>query len=298
MKAPFRKRIVRVILIAIAGFSLLFLFRFVYGYTTGASEAQEEYFSDFFEELGSVKRNYASDKFKYETAPQSTSNGNPAAQVAVDQKYEKTATLKSKTQKFDEEEKKIRLRIKEENAIIQYEHNAGKKGNRELHLLIGIPPQKFDTFYVELLKIGTIASKEITKIDKTNEFNTLNAKKASLEITRQSLLEIKKQSGKIDEYINLQNRILEIEQELQNLGVSLGDFDEENEFCTFRFTLLETRAIKPITLLHRLKVAFEWAVQYYLLLLGILALAAVFGFFLLLIIDKVLPSIISRVNQQ
>jgi len=54
---------------------------------------------------------------------------------------------------------------------------------------------------------------------------------------------------------------------------------------------------KPISLLHRLKVSFEWAVQYYLLFAAIIALTAVFAFFLLLIINKVLPSIINRVNQ-
>ncbi len=159
-----------------------------------------------------------------------------------------------------------------------------------------MPPAKFDSLYEKLLKIGRVASKEITKIDKTNEFANLNAKKASLEITRQSLLEIRKQSGKIDEYINLQNRILEIEQELQSLGVLLGNFDAENEFCTIRFSLQESRIV-TISMLHRIKVAFEWAVQYYLLLLAILAVASIFAFFFLLIIDKLIPGIITRMNQ-
>jgi hypothetical protein len=94
----------------------------------------------------------------------------------------------------------------------------------------------------------------------------------------------------------LQNRILEIEQELQGLGVLLGDFSEENEFCTVRFSLAESREIK-ISLLHRLKVAFEWSIKYYIMLLGIVSLASVFAFFLLLIIDKILPSIMNKLNQ-
>jgi hypothetical protein len=190
----------------------------------------------------------------------------------------------------------LRDHIKNENGIIQYEENSGQRGSRSLHLLIGIPPAKFDSSYSALLKIGTIRSKEITKIDKTNEFKNLNAKKASLEITRQSLLDIKKQSGRIEEYINLQNRILEIEQELQGLGVLLGDFDAENEFCTIRFSLHEGRDIKVSTL-HRIKVAFEWSVQYYLLFVAIAATASIFAFFFLLIIDKLIPGIITKINQ-
>jgi hypothetical protein len=302
MNAPFKKRLIRVLLIATAGFILLFAFRFIYGYTTGAQEVGEEYISSFFDDLGSVKRNYASDKYKFRKAEASTTNAPTTQQPAggefnVDQKYEKTATIKSRTTKYEDDEKGLRDKIKTENAIIQYEQSSGGRGNRELHLMIGIPPEKFDSFYLDLLKIGTVRSKDITKIDKTNEFKNLNAKKTSLEITRQSLLEIKKQSGKIDEYINLQNRILEIEQELQNLGVALGDFDEENEFCTVRFSLAETRVV-TISMLHRVKVAFEWAIQYYLLTACILAAVAFFGFFLLLIIDKMLPSIINRMNQQ
>lgn len=288
-----------------AGFLVLFVFRFIYGYTTGMSEMREEYFSDFFSEREELRHNYASDSYKFmkdaapsykEANPDAPASPAAAQEFNVEQKYEKTATIKSRSANFEEDEKKLRTKIKGYNAIIQYEENSGQKGDRELHLSIGIPPEKFDTFYIDVLKIGKVKAKEITKTDKTNEFKNLNARKASLESMRQSLLEIKKQSGRIEEYVNLQNRILEIEQELQNLGVSLGSFDEENEFCTVRLSLYETYEIK-VSMLHRVKVAFEWAAQYYLMILGIVALAALFGFFLLLIIDKVLPSIVNRVNQ-
>ena len=44
--------------------------------------------------------------------------------------------------------------------------------------------------------------------------------------------------------MGLENRILEIEQQLQGLGVSLGNFDDENEFCTVHFSLLEGKEVK------------------------------------------------------
>ncbi len=302
MTASFKNRLLKILIGSGLVFIALFAFRFVYGYTTGAREVQEEYFSDFFSSIENQKRNYASNKYRYLKSEGGNGGGGGALPTVkpqefdVNQKFEKTATVKSKTTKYEEDETTLREKIKTENAIIQYEQNSGGKGNRELHLMIGIPPNKFEMFYDGILKIGTVGSKEITKIDKTNEFKTLNAKKASLEITRKSLLEIKKQSGRIDEFINLQNRILEIEQELQNLGVMLGDFDEENEFCTVRFSLIEKKIV-AISMLHRLKVAFEWTVQYYLLTMCILAASTFFGFFLLLIIDKLLPSIIGRMNQ-
>jgi len=306
MQLSFKKRLVRFVGISVAGFLVFFIFRFVYGFTTGASEVGEEYISDFFSDLEDVRHNYASDRYKYlksEASDAMSASPSGAGQIAaqshevdVTQKYEKTATVRSKSVKFEEEEKQLREKIKTENAIIQYEQNSGGKGYRQLHLLIGVAPEKFDTFYQDMLKIGSIRSKEITKIDKTNEFRNLNAKKASLEITRQSLIELKKQHGQIEEFVNLQNRILEIEQQLQDLGVLLGNFDEENEFCTVRFSLLETHEVK-ISTLHRVKVAFEWSVQYYLLFLSIVAVAAFAAFFILLIIDKIIPGIMARLNQ-
>lgn len=290
---------IRTIVVLIIGFFVLFLFRFIYGYTTGLSELQEEELSSFFGDSEGVRKNYASDSYKFKRPVGGAADGVASAQLQqfdVNQKYEKTATVRTRTKQFENDEKHTRATIKKFNSIVQFEKNTGRKGNRSIFFLIGAPPDNFDSLYAEMLKVGSVLSKEIVKVDKTSEFKNLNARKNSLEITRQSHLEIKKQSGKIDEYINLQNRILEIEQELQSLGVQLGDFSEENEFCTVKLSLSESHEIK-VSFLHRVKVAFEWAAQYYLMLLGITAFAATTGFFLLLIIDKLLPSIINRINQ-
>jgi hypothetical protein len=60
--------------------------------------------------------------------------------------------------------------------VIQYEQNSGNPGSRTLQLLIGVKPERFDSFYTEVQKIGRILSKSITKTDKTNEYLQLNAK--------------------------------------------------------------------------------------------------------------------------
>ncbi|MFM7431369.1 MAG: DUF4349 domain-containing protein [Flammeovirgaceae bacterium] len=297
MKSNFKTRLVKIIGLLIIGFIVLFAFRFIYGYTTGATELGEESISNLFSDETSLKRNYASDSYKFQKSDRSqTGNQSIQNEFSIDQKYEKTATVKSKTNDFEKDDALVKGEIKRFNAIIQYEQNTGKKGNRTTSLLLGVAPERFDSLYEAVIKIGNLTTKEITKVDKTSEFKNLNAKKASLEITRQSLLEIKKQNGRIEEFISLQNRILEIEQELQGLGVLLGDFSEENEFCTVRFSLVERHEIK-ISLLHRIKVAFEWSVKYYIIFIGIFCFASIVAFFLLLIIDKLLPSIMNKINQ-
>ena len=85
--------------------------------------------------------------------------------------------------------------------------------------------------------------------------------------------------------MGLENRILEIEQQLQGLGVSLGDFDDENEFCTVQFSLLEGKELR-IGVMQRIKVALEWTVKIYLRIMTTLFFLTLFAYLLLLGIEK------------
>ncbi len=284
------KRIMRLVKWFLLGFVALYVFRLVYGYTDSNMKGYEEneYISDYLNTIES-KKNYASSKWnrKQSFNKEDYSEKEASAQIQTgEQKFEKIASVKSKSDKFDQDEKNIRANVKKYNSLIQYEHNQGNPGNRELHLSIGVPPENFDVFLEEVKKIGKLKSIQVTKTDKTNEYRNLNAQKASLEKTRNTLIELKNKDGKIDEFVALSNRILEIEEQLQSLGVSLGDFDSENEFCTVQFTIAEGRFI-PISFYHRAKVALEWTINYYCIFMLIIFFASGTGFFIVWIYDKI-----------
>lgn len=279
MKTKFKKRLRKGVIYLIISFVALFLFRLAYGYTKEAT-ANSNSEPSFFQEIASTRVNYASKKYKINT----NSNSSPET-VNVDQKYEKIATVNTKSSEFEKEQKLLYQEIKAKDAIIQFEQNSGNNGSRRLQLLIGVQPEKFDLLYDLLCKIGNVQSKEIIKKDKTNEYKQLNAKKESLLKIRTSLIELKSKGGKIEEFINLENRILSIEEELQGLGVQLGNYDEENEFCTIKFSLLEG-AKNKISLLHRIKVAFDWTITTYLQWIAILFFMSGLVYVILLITDK------------
>jgi len=262
-------------------FIVLFLFRLLYGYlATGTGIAYEDN-RDFFSSVDNLRKNYASEKIMF--------NGNNVqqrAEAASAQKYEKTAMVKSKTSGFEKDQADTRAATRRFDGVIQYEQSLGNKGNRELHLLIGITPALFDSFYAVIRDIGTLKATEITKVDKTNDYRKLNAKKASLEKTLASLEELKSKSGQISDYVTLHDKILEIETQLQELGVELGDFNTENEFCTVKFSLYEGAVEKKIGLLPRIKVALEWTIKYYAVFVGSLLVLSLLVFILLLIADK------------
>ncbi len=280
MASTFRQRLKKLILFLILGFVALFLFRLAYGYTLTFSDNLGS--SSFFDNINGLRRNYASKEYAYESKSNSSSQG----AMTMDQKYEKVAQITTKSSQFDPDEKQARQRVEQHKALIQFEQKSGNTGNRQLNMVIGVPPENFDSLYQQLIRIGKVKAKQITKNDKTNEYKELNARKISLEQTRSSLIDLKAKSGKIEEYMQLENRILDIEQQLQALGVSLGDFDDENEFCTVHFSLREGKERK-IGFLQRVKVALEWTVGLYLQIMALLFCLSAFAYFVLLILEKI-----------
>jgi hypothetical protein len=278
MQKKTRKLIWRIFWILIGLFIALFLFRILYGYTIKPEETT--YSTHFFDELNNSKRNYASKEYDFKGE-----NPNSGSNNKMDQKYEKIAEIHAKSSAFDAEELLIREHIGKYNGLIQFEQKTGNKGRRALHLIVGVPPEQFDSLYDQLIVIGKTLSKQITKHDKTNEYKELNANKLSLEKVLTSMVELKSKGGKIQEYIELENRILELEQELQELGVNLGDFDEVNEFCTVKMSLLERTELN-ISFAHRVLVAIQWSVRIYLNFVLILFFASLSAWLIALLLGK------------
>lgn len=295
MKLSFKQRFWKVSKWLALVFLMMFVFRMLYGYFATGTDIQSDYSNDFFGHVDNLRKNYASEKvYKLDAV-----NKMSAQPMTNSQKYEKTANIKSKSSRFDEDDKSLKSITKQFDGIIQYERSTGNKGNRELHLMIGISPDLFDSFYNRVQRIGEIRSTDVKKIDMTTEYRQLNAKKESLEKTLASLNELKSRGGVIADYIALHDKILEIEQELQNLGVELGNFDSENEFCTIKFSLYEGASEHKVSMIHRVKVSLEWTIQYFAILMFALVCMSIGIFIILLVIDKlkILKSIQQTMNE-
>ena len=229
------------------------------------------------------KNNFASEKLKVERPSH-------AAAISVDQKYEKIASMKSKAAGFEEDERRVRELVTSHNALIQFEQASGLPGKRLLDLGIGVPPDNFEQMVSELKAIGELLSVQIDKKDKTNEYKDLMARRASLEKSRDALAALKTKAGKIEEFTDLEERLLGIEQQIQETGVKLGDFDQENEFCTVKLTLLETNTTAAVvagpSFRHRVAVALAWTIKYYAIGLGMLLCATIIALMLVVLMQR------------
>lgn len=272
----------------IALFVLLFVFRLLYTYYDNKQGDNDEQNSNqypsgsFFGSINNLRKNYASEKYVVNDAP--PSNG---VDFSTNQKYEKTAEINLRTSEFDKAEKKIKAQIQQYDAIIQYEQILGGKGHRKAHFLIGVSPNLFDKYYKEILKISSLNDCEVTKIDKTNEYRQLDAKKKTIENALNSLKELKNKNGQISDYVSLNDKILEIEEKAQELGVELGNFNQENEFCTVKLSIYEGNTIKSISFLFRVKISLEWTIKYFAIIIVSVFFMCLAVLIILTILDKI-----------
>ena len=295
MRTNFKTRFWKISRWFIGIFIVLFAFRLLYGYVATDSSNGNDYSDNFFSSIDNLRKNYASEKLAMKGGDVQVSSN-----IASNQKFEKTASIKTKTSEFENDEKLLKAKAKAYDAVIQYEQNLGQKGNRQIHLLIGVNPIKFDSIYIDLQKIGVIKATEITKVDKTNEYRQLNAKKTSIEKTLQSLNELKTKGGEIADFVALNDKILEIEAKAQELGVELGNFDTENEFCTVKLSMYEGATEKNVSFIHRVKIALEWTIKYFAIIILTSLVLTLTIFILLLLVDKlnIITVVKNKLNEQ
>ena len=203
------------------------------------------------------RRNYASAKIAVDQAPS-------GAQV-VEQKYERVSQIEARTEHWDSDIAAVKLAIEGAKALVQRENSYGLEGARVLSLSLGVIPDAFDPTVETLKAIGELRSANVIKTDRTSDFRALEARRLSLEKTRDGLARLRDSGAQLSDRIDLETRILEIEGQIQELGVSLGDFSELNSFCTVHFTLREapSGAWGP-RLLDAVLSALGWTVLVYL----------------------------------
>ena len=253
--------------LAAAIFLALFAFRLAvepaevtYAYAEAAFTARSQSFD-------MTKNNYAT----------ATKLAGPSGQPVGDsQKYEKIATVTEVTRDYDADRKRVDDLIAKQQGIVQFERASGLPGRRTLYLGVGVPPDHFDAFIDAVKAIGRNTQVEIIKNDKTNEYLQLRAKRATLEKARSGLEAVQASGGSVDERIHVQNRLTEIEERIQELGVSLGEFDSQNELCTVKLTLSETAGPTSNPWSRRIIDALEWTATRYALL-GVGFFGLVFG---------------------
>jgi hypothetical protein len=244
--------LLRAVVVAILVFTALFVLRFFLWESSRSTSETGIGSYNAQNAFDSSRKNYAQTR----------------ASVGDSQRYEKIATIAQRTENFDADRKRVEAAITEQGGIIQLERTSGLTGSRLLQLGVGVPPELFDKFVDTVRAIGVASQIEIAKNDKTNEYLQLRAKRTTLEKARAGLEVLKELGGSTDERMKVHNRLIEIEQQIQDLGVALGDFDSQNELCTVKLTLREYAKSAPASIKRRLLATTQWTASVFAGLAG------------------------------
>lgn len=179
---------------------------------------------------------------------------------------EKIARLGTSTTSFDRDQSAIRSALESHQAVVFNETNGGIAPSRRFSLEIGVHPDKFDALVEELRRVARLESVSVQQRDRTGEFRRLHAQRQSL---KKHLEAVQKLRGavnpSIDDQLKLEQKVQDIEKELQNIGVQLGDFVGKDSYYHVYVTLSEAdgRFDHDYALPLRVGHAFLWALAWW-----------------------------------
>ena len=211
-----------------------------------------------------LSSNYASERVVY--------TAGAAAPSVLDQKYERIANLVAKTVNYDSDMEQFNALIAGHRAVVQSENRRGLSGGRRADFRVGVRPESFDDMQAAVSKIGVLTSSSVTKTDKTYEYRQMLAEKETLERRRAGFEDLKKHGGSIPELLQLEEKIIEVEAQIQRQLIGLGEYSDDNALCTINYTLYEGTEAGT---LRKLWNALKWATATYAAIMGLLILSAI-----------------------
>jgi hypothetical protein len=182
--------------------------------------------------------------------------------------YEKTAALAAGTTAFEHDQERVRQTLQDQKAAIFSDKAEGVGAKRQLTLGISVHPDRFDALLKTLTQVGQVESIRVEQQDRTSEFRRLYAQRQSLKKHQEAILKLRG-GGKlsVEEALKLEQRIMEIEKEIQTVAVQLGDFLEKEPSYNLFVTLQEIQPgswhDRSFTVGRRLGNGFLWAVGWW-----------------------------------
>ena len=244
------KTVKRVFIALIILFAVIFVFCFIYQLADKINY-NRNYISNYHQPLyyglsDSLGKEYISmDSYSLSARNYASENqfitDDIGTEINYDQKYEMISNVTAYSENFENDAKILRKTVEDLNGVVQMEYTSGleEERNRRLWMSIGIPPGRFDLLVDRIKEIGTLTGFSINKVDKTAEFRSYLAQREGLERTLASYISLKFKTDIIADLLQLEEKIIETEKEILEMGVTLGVYDESQSMCTVDFTLVE-----------------------------------------------------------
>ncbi len=180
-------------------------------------------------------------------------------QVKNEEKLVYTGSVRLETRNFEESSQEITDIIKRFNAVTQSmrEQTSDYDNTRYLYLTVRVPAADYNAF-LEALKSGSGTVKDIqSNVDNiTKQYNDNEIEITSLEAQHERLLELMKTAENLSDIIQLEERISQVEADLNKHYTYRNQMDADVAYSTVTITLSEKVRENPQTFLQRVADAF------------------------------------------
>ncbi len=157
------------------------------------------------------------------------------------------ATLEMETKTFDH----FLVTVRQKAAALQgYTENASVEenvdGSRHATLVLRVPAEKLDSFLDGMESVGTVTSREESLRDVTQEYIDVDSRIRALETEQQSLLELLQKADKLEDILEIQDRLSEVRGSLESLKGQMQALQNQIDYSSVTISAQEVKRFTPV----------------------------------------------------
>ncbi|MBQ8599510.1 MAG: DUF4349 domain-containing protein, partial [Oscillospiraceae bacterium] len=137
---------------------------------------------------------------------------------------------------------------------------SGYRNNRYGSYTVRIPATQLDAFLNQMGTIGNVTSRSKSSENITLEYADNEARKATLELEEQKLMELLEQATELEDIITLESRLSDVHYQLDGYSSTLRKYDDLVDFSTVYISVSEVQKmteVKAETLGERISAGFS-----------------------------------------
>lgn len=126
---------------------------------------------------------------------------------------------------------KLKTAVNDYGGYVANEQTENYSEWRNCNITVNVPSDKLDKFCVEIEKLGTVTSKNISATDITDSYIDTQSRITALETEQKTLLGLLEKAETLQDTIQIQDRLTEVRSELERYKSTLKAMDGQIEYA-------------------------------------------------------------------
>ncbi len=158
----------------------------------------------------------------------------------------RNASVDLETTDFEKSLEAVRKGARDAGGYVESSSLYTPNGDRSAELTLRIPAEKYSAFLSVLGETGSVTRTEESTEDVTTQHIDVTARLKSLKAQEERLLALLEESGTLEELIALQDRLSDVQYQIESYTAQLEALDDRIDYATVRVWIEEVRRYTPI----------------------------------------------------